>query len=799
MTGAAKESSQGIADSIRDGISNAAQDGGKSLSDALVHAAAEGGRALGTMVGESSVGHWLQDMGKSVQGFKDDYITPAVDGVLSLADGFKALQSHDVAGGLSSVADGLTKIGQSDAAKTVQDLAEKAQPLQDEFLGLKGSIEGTAEGLMSLAGNSGKIAGGLEAISAAAGPLAATFAMLQAIPGWSEGASGVLDQIQGKKGFNAQDWFHTLTPGTGIIDQALGPVTNGPDPTKGFRSPITAKPGVSAIPLPGSAPAVEPGYTAATGSMDPFAALGSPGAPKAAPSGNSGGGLDQWIAQAQAITGVDASWTPGLKTLIGRESSGNPSAINLWDSNAKAGHPSQGLMQLIPGNFQTYHVPGTAGDINDPVANIAAGIRYIQANYGSISNVQQANPNLVPKGYDDGGLLPPGLTLAHNETGKPELVLTQDQLAGSQAPPQGIDMGALLGQGQGQGNDAMQGLFGAPGGKDLRTQGYIPAGAGGGGAAGTSFISGSLQMGAQAINGLIDQAASAASQAASMGANAFAPGSGGAAGAAASSAIGIGTQAAKRGVQYGFQMAGIAGDAATEILMPFGVPRFFQTDPTQFMPQLPGQAAAVTTGEKAEQSQDNPAAANQPGMNPAGPVQPGQLPGQQPVGSPAQIASPGTGDFTPAAVGTPALSGTNQTAPQVPDINAGPMPKGPASAGVQPAAPAPAPKPSNPPGPLDFLPLDMPNVYDDGGWLMPGQIGINKSNAPEPLAVFTPEQWGALGAVAKGANMRPDPTQGASYDYRTVIENVTVKDVNELMNEASSRQRLQMMRHAGRP
>lgn len=54
-----------------------------------------------------------------------------------------------------------------------------------------------------------------------------------------------------------------------------------------------------------------------------------------------------WIAQAEQVAGVGAGWTPGLVTLIGRESGGNPNAINNWDSNAAAGDPSRGLMQTI--------------------------------------------------------------------------------------------------------------------------------------------------------------------------------------------------------------------------------------------------------------------------------------------------------------------------------------------------------------------------------------------------------------------------------------------------------------------
>jgi hypothetical protein len=137
--------------------------------------------------------------------------------------------------------------------------------------------------------------------------------------------------------------------------------------------------------------------------------------------------LAGWIAAALAITGTPESWAGPLSVLIGRESGGNPNAINLTDSNAAAGHPSQGLMQTIPGTFNAYHQAGTSFNINDPVANIAAGINYIKARYGSIFSVQQANPSLPPKGYDAGGWLPPGLTLAYNGTGQHERVLTGSQ------------------------------------------------------------------------------------------------------------------------------------------------------------------------------------------------------------------------------------------------------------------------------------------------------------------------------------------------------------------------------------
>jgi len=141
-----------------------------------------------------------------------------------------------------------------------------------------------------------------------------------------------------------------------------------------------------------------------------------------------GGDLGTWIAMALAITGTPPSWGGPLRTLVMRESGGNPNAINLWDSNARAGIPSQGLAQVIPPTFMAYHQAGTSFNILDPVANLAAAINYIKGRYGSIFNVQQANANLPPKGYDSGGLLPTGFSHVYNGTGRPEAVFTAKQM-----------------------------------------------------------------------------------------------------------------------------------------------------------------------------------------------------------------------------------------------------------------------------------------------------------------------------------------------------------------------------------
>jgi flagellar biosynthesis GTPase FlhF len=102
--------------------------------------------------------------------------------------------------------------------------------------------------------------------------------------------------------------------------------------------------------------------------------------------------LDGWIKQAMSImqaNGIPGSYD-GIYRNIMRESSGNPNAINLTDSNAAAGIPSKGLLQTIDPTFEEYHVAGTSSNVYDPVANIVAACNYAYHLYGSIDNVDSA-------------------------------------------------------------------------------------------------------------------------------------------------------------------------------------------------------------------------------------------------------------------------------------------------------------------------------------------------------------------------------------------------------------------------
>lgn len=93
--------------------------------------------------------------------------------------------------------------------------------------------------------------------------------------------------------------------------------------------------------------------------------------------------LSGQISQALGLMGLPQKLAPGVKKIIMRESTGNADAVNGWDSNAAAGTPSKGLMQLIDTTFDNAVLPSLADKgIFDPVANITAGVRTMIANHG---------------------------------------------------------------------------------------------------------------------------------------------------------------------------------------------------------------------------------------------------------------------------------------------------------------------------------------------------------------------------------------------------------------------------------
>lgn len=107
----------------------------------------------------------------------------------------------------------------------------------------------------------------------------------------------------------------------------------------------------------------------------------------------------KWIMAAMAITHTPMSYLNGLMTIAKRESGFNPKAINLWDSNAKAGHPSQGLFQTIPSTFAAHRNKSLPNDITNPIANAVSAINYMNSRYGGIGNVPGLRNLASGKGY----------------------------------------------------------------------------------------------------------------------------------------------------------------------------------------------------------------------------------------------------------------------------------------------------------------------------------------------------------------------------------------------------------------
>lgn len=141
------------------------------------------------------------------------------------------------------------------------------------------------------------------------------------------------------------------------------------------------------------------------------------------------GNVKQWIMAALMATKTPMSWLPGLMTIAQHESGGNPNAINLWDSNAKAGHPSQGLMQTIPSTFNDHKAPGM-GNIKNPIHNAAAAIGYIKSRYGSINNVpgiKSMNHGGPYVGYANGGLITKEQIARVGEGNKREWIIPEER------------------------------------------------------------------------------------------------------------------------------------------------------------------------------------------------------------------------------------------------------------------------------------------------------------------------------------------------------------------------------------
>lgn len=147
-----------------------------------------------------------------------------------------------------------------------------------------------------------------------------------------------------------------------------------------------------------------------------------------AQAGNPGGsGVERWrpfVERALEANGIAATSYRVSKILatIRRESNGDPTVQNNWDSNALAGHPSIGLMQTIQPTFDTYAFAGHR-NIRNGYDNLLAAINYIKHRYGTSD---AAFHRVASYGYANGGLVTKHGLYEVAEGNQPEYIIPMD-------------------------------------------------------------------------------------------------------------------------------------------------------------------------------------------------------------------------------------------------------------------------------------------------------------------------------------------------------------------------------------
>ncbi|AZF90815.1 hypothetical protein CHPC925_0014 [Streptococcus phage CHPC925] len=140
-----------------------------------------------------------------------------------------------------------------------------------------------------------------------------------------------------------------------------------------------------------------------------------------------GTGVARWrdtVVRALEANGIEPNNFRVSKILatIQRESGGNPTVQNNWDSNARAGHPSIGLMQTIEPTFNAYKHKGH-DNIRNGYDNLLAAINYIKHRYGTSD---AAFNRVAAYGYANGGLVHKNGVYELAEGDMPEYVIPTD-------------------------------------------------------------------------------------------------------------------------------------------------------------------------------------------------------------------------------------------------------------------------------------------------------------------------------------------------------------------------------------
>lgn len=743
----------------------------------------------------------ISGMGTSAKG--------AVEHLGNVGTALGKFSSKDVVDGLSGVSDALAKIGRTDAATKLGEISQHAKNISDHTSNLGTNFRAATDSANKFAEGKG-IEGFNNKLQQTGGLISnitGTFMELYQINQMLEGKFGWLRDINAAFRDNPMNRFFGNM--LGVNNNSTPQISNPPNwtnpadgqvyswtPGQGYQpAGGTGLPaildtirgstggGVAAAPSGLSTAGMGAGLAALNGAMAGGGGITSAGVYNG-PDAN--GAFPQWINALGGKFGLTPSTYSGHQTTNRAEAgfAPNPQNFNRGVDWGGPGTPPEVLQRFAdfaqqhPELFEQviWNNPKTGQTVTIAGGRLVNPSYYAQDLGGHTDHVHtRFSQGFQIPSYEKGtgGPLPED-TLAQLHEG--EIVIPKEQVEAAKNL-------SNTGTGPEQAGDAL-----------ARTAGFIPAAAEGnvGGVAGTSSVAGLLNLGNQAVAGLIDTGASMAQMALNAGMAAASFGGSAAAGPAAGAAGGYGIQLAategKRLASYGFQVGAIVADSLIEQAFPFGAPRWLGYDYTSFMPQLNISEIATTTAEKTLQT--SLAQAGTEGMNtadalsqmPGGPVNPMTLPGAQPASPPVQ-------PWTPPPTQPPA----------------GPPGTGPGSGAPVPSAPSPAAsKPAGPPSlptlPMDFVPAPgmgsapqspqntlFPPIFgrDEGGWLPDGALAYNTSGRSE--LVLSGQQLDAMAAQPAA----PNRGGGATYYIQAA-------DMDDAMRRLKAKERLEAMRYTGR-
>ena len=141
-------------------------------------------------------------------------------------------------------------------------------------------------------------------------------------------------------------------------------------------------------------------------------------------------GAEQWrdmAMEAMKRVGFDYNNRAQVDAMIAQiksESGGDPNiSQQITDVNGTGDAAGVGLLQIIPTTYAAHRDPELPDNRRDPFSNMVAALRYYKSRYGMDLTQQWGHGH----GYDSGGWLKPGVTMAVNKTGRPEAILTNQQ------------------------------------------------------------------------------------------------------------------------------------------------------------------------------------------------------------------------------------------------------------------------------------------------------------------------------------------------------------------------------------